>query len=533
VVWASNRTGGRHEIYLMKSDGTGVKQLTYKGGKLPGWSKDGKWIAYTYSPDESTHVMSWDGTGDKQVCNLKFRFWMHDGSGLVCGDGSTSDSYYLVDPGAGTKKLLFKRTDFSHLKGSSTSFYPGAITHDGRWLLGGTGLYRYSYKGDNGTFKAYWSAVILDFKDKSKIYFFGEGCEPYAPPAGNLLYHVCGHKNTAICYYPDIFKMTTSDITKTPPSNDVTKRTWYTAEVSHKDADWGHEYFPRVSTDNTWLTYGASTGCHDHNTCDYEIFVHKLGAGSSDRTRLTKHSKNDQWPHMFVGTLPGSCTTSSQCDDKDPCTSDSCSGGKCSNTAIKGCCTKASQCADGDVCTKDLCSANKCANPKITGCCTKDAQCDDGSSCTKDTCDLTSNVCKYAPISGCCSSDADCADTNVCTKDSCDTSTGTCSNAAISGCCAFDTDCDDGDACTDDSCDTSSHTCEHVTSGACEPDGGATDGGAADGGPADAPGGGVHRQAEVLVGGCAVAAAEAPAPWLPLLLLALALVSWRRSERSF
>jgi hypothetical protein len=82
-------------------------------------------------------------------------------------------------------------------------------------------------------------------------------------------------------------------------------RSSYQMEIGYADADWGHEYFPRISTDGAWLTYGSSTGCHDHNTCQYEIFVHRLGAGNSNRERVTSNSNNDQWPHMYVGTLWG------------------------------------------------------------------------------------------------------------------------------------------------------------------------------------------------------------------------------------
>jgi hypothetical protein len=51
------------------------------------------------------------------------------------------------------------------------------------------------------------------------------------------------------------------------------------------------------------MVYGASTGCHDHNTCDYEIFVHKLGAGPKDRTRVTFNNANDRWPSLYVGEM--------------------------------------------------------------------------------------------------------------------------------------------------------------------------------------------------------------------------------------
>jgi hypothetical protein len=294
IAWASDRQDSRHEIYLMQADGSNVQRLTQSGGVHPSWSPDGAWIAYE-AADGSAHVMRWDKSEDKQVFTGTPRFWMHDGSGLFCSD--KNDVYHLVDPDTGSSKQLYKKSDFG--KVASKSFSPNGITHDGVYLMGWSDLYRTGFTGDNGTFKAYNAAVILDLTDKAKVYFFGDGCEPTAPPSGSLIYHVCG--TSGQCPYgPDIVRMDVKDLAT---------RASYATEISHDDADWGHEYFPRVSNDNKWLVYGATTGCHDHNTCDYEIFVHALGGGNSARTRVTTDSHNDQWPHLWVGALWQPVTT--------------------------------------------------------------------------------------------------------------------------------------------------------------------------------------------------------------------------------
>jgi hypothetical protein len=88
------------------------------------------------------------------------------------------------------------------------------------------------------------------------------------------------------------------------------------------------------------------------------------------------------------------CALSSQCDDGDLCTKDTCASKKCLRTPIAGCCTKNAQCDDGDPCTKDTCSKNVCKHSSIAGCCTENAQCDDGDPCTEDTC--SKNVCKHS-----------------------------------------------------------------------------------------------------------------------------------------
>jgi len=47
----------------------------------------------------------------------------------------------------------------------------------------------------------------------------------------------------------------------------------------------------------------ASTGCHSGYTCDYEIFIHKLGTAATTRSRVTSDSGFDGYPDMHVGDI--------------------------------------------------------------------------------------------------------------------------------------------------------------------------------------------------------------------------------------
>ena len=297
IVWLSNRLDGRHEVYLKKASGGDVVRLTTAGTSLPGltkpsWSPDGRWISYLNAADNAAHVIRWDGTEDKKVCSGSPLFWLHDNSGLVC---QIQDTAVVVDPDVGGQTTLFSKSDFSHL--SDHTLFPGGISLDRRWLVAHTNLYYQGYTGSNGTFKtqgSYLAAVALDLLDRDKVYFIGSGCQPTTAPLGDLIYHVCAESVD----HPDIYSFSLSD---------ATSRSSYSPEVAFPDTGWGHEYCPRVSTDNRWLTYGATTGCHDQGLCDYEIFVHQLGQSTSgpsyDRTRITTHAANDHCPHMYVGDL--------------------------------------------------------------------------------------------------------------------------------------------------------------------------------------------------------------------------------------
>jgi hypothetical protein len=167
------------------------------------------------------------------------------------------------------------------------------------------------------------------------------------------------------------------------------------------------------------------------------------------------------------------------CDDNNPCTADQCqifspTSGSCFHLAAAGgtSCDDANSCTSGDACVPTPGPSAQCVGqvqPAGTGC-------DDGNSCTSsDTCS-DSGQCAGTPAlpgsscddqSGCTSQDTcvasptgslvcqgtakDCGDQNLCTEDLCNAANGQCSNPPIN--------CDDGNACTADSCDPASGAC--------------------------------------------------------------------------
>ena len=151
------------------------------------------------------------------------------------------------------------------------------------------------------------------------------------------------------------------------------------------------------------------------------------------------------------------------CDDKNPCTADSCDLAKgCTQVADDG-----KPCdADGTACTPgDVCLGGTCQKAALT-------MCDDGNPCTVDKCDPTSGQCvtsaeddgipcndgtkctsKDACLGGVCKGKAvDCDDSNPCTDDTCDKEKG-CSPQALTGApCSDDNPCTVGDSCDGGSC---------------------------------------------------------------------------------
>ena len=180
------------------------------------------------------------------------------------------------------------------------------------------------------------------------------------------------------------------------------------------------------------------------------------------------------------------------CDDKNPCTGDSCA-------AATGCAHKhlTTACEDGDKCTlSDTCVGGKCGSGKAK-------VCDDGSVCTDDGCNKATGDCEFPANAATCEDGSKCTlgdackdgkcvagaakscdDNNGCTDDTCDANTGVCSSANnTAGCddgdkctgaggganadkcaggkCAGGAKkvCDDKNGCTDDSCDAKTGTC--------------------------------------------------------------------------
>jgi hypothetical protein len=165
-----------------------------------------------------------------------------------------------------------------------------------------------------------------------------------------------------------------------------------------------------------------------------------------------------------------SCTVNADCDDANVCTTDVCSGTVCSHNSVLGCCNLDADCADSNPCNgNETCSGHTCQAGTALNC-------DDGNPCTTDSCvDPTgcahanntnacndSNACttpdacsagacggSYSPTPGCCTTNANCNDGNPATTDTC--TGGNCSNVA-NATCTTAAECDDSDACTTDTC---------------------------------------------------------------------------------
>ncbi len=183
-----------------------------------------------------------------------------------------------------------------------------------------------------------------------------------------------------------------------------------------------------VKTPNAWTLLSGSA-CNDGNACtSFDV----CSAGKCGGTPVT-------------------------CGDKSPCTADSCDIVKgCVFTPVAGVCNDDNACTAGDQCLAGKCAGTPLApavcddkNPCTTDSCApafgcthapNTAPCNDGDACTKfDAC--ATGACLPGTIICPCGGDEDCNDKNPCTLDAC-VSKG-CNNQPV-GTGA----CDDNNACT-------------------------------------------------------------------------------------
>ncbi len=225
-----------------------------------------------------------------------------------------------------------------------------------------------------------------------------------------------------------------------------------------------------------------------------------------------------RWDFLaFLGNLHGPkkpCTSVSQCNDGDVCTTDACTNGFCVYTAA----ADGTNCSDGLFCNgPETCSSGVCrgrstcidsthCNETTDTCkqCLVNSECDDQNPCTDDTCSVNF-TCQHAAhtrscddgnpcttndkcAAGACVGGAppNCNDNNVCTTDTCDVILGcihtdnllpcddgnACSlqDFCLQGTCrqGRERNCDDNNPCTDDSCNVNSGCVHHNNADTCD-----------------------------------------------------------------
>ena len=125
------------------------------------------------------------------------------------------------------------------------------------------------------------------------------------------------------------------------------------------------------------------------------------------------------------------CKADGDCDDINPCTTDSCVASKCTAKANTATCNDNNACTD-----KDVCAAGQCVGSPKT--------CDDANGCTTDACDPTNGTCSTKNKAD----GAFCTDANACTSgDACKAGACVTKPATDGGSCDDKNPCTSGESC--------------------------------------------------------------------------------------
>lgn len=275
VVWSSNRNGN-HDILKMTLPSRTISRLTTHPhvDYFPRISPDGRFIVFSRSQHRwvsQRNYVPWDvylldlKTGKETLLarDGNTPTWSEDGSKIYFQ--RNSDDLVMLD------RRTHKETTV--LGPSATGYKPGIHLE--------TPQFNTHNKQIAVTLRGRRRAVGLFSLDGS-FKKLGGGCELAWSPDRSFLYHVDNGGRQKNAFY----KIDAATYTRT---------LWFDNPGTHS-----HEYFPKISHDGRYLVFGASTGGHEHDSADYEIFLWKIGDTADRAVRLTTHSGNDCWPDIFV-----------------------------------------------------------------------------------------------------------------------------------------------------------------------------------------------------------------------------------------
>lgn len=201
----------------------------------------------------------------------------------------------------------------------------------------------------------------------------------------------------------------------------------------------------KVCTIDDVCTAGVCVGkakvCNDGNACTIDACIEGEPGKANTGCQITPAaglsascSDGSQCNVEGMCASDGSCVGKPKdCDDKNPCTDDSCTEASgCTHVFNSAPCNAGTACQAAGVCLSGACSA-------------KDKDCNDGNACTDDSCKPLTG-CQNEPNTAACGDGDPCTEGDVC-------SAGACKAGAPAT-------CDDGDPCTSDSCDSASG-CQH------------------------------------------------------------------------
>ena len=273
VVWSSSRSGN-HEIYLRKLPSMETYRLTDDPhvDYYPRFSPDGrrvlfarsrrKWVSQRDELPWDCYIVELDSGRERLVAEwANFPMWVDEGRVSFV---RRRQEIVLKEIDTGTEHVLLKGGDWP---GSAIATFE--ILRTRPWMV--------AINGDG----AFAGVNTLNLRTRRRMHF-GSGCQIFWFPDGKKVYWVeaRGRGGTRVMC---------------SPAEKIAPRV-----LLDMPGEFSHEYFPRVSADGKWMVLGASTGGHEHDIADYEIFLWRVGSPPSSALRITFSPANDRWPDLYL-----------------------------------------------------------------------------------------------------------------------------------------------------------------------------------------------------------------------------------------
>lgn len=276
VIWSSNRFGN-HDLLLLSLPDLQLRHLTSHPHSeyYPRISPDGCRVAFARAHEpyvSQRNQLAWDVhmldliTGQEQLIakNGNFPTWSEDGEKIFFQRGQRQIVEYLL--AKRRERLLLGEDGNSEIP--SSVYLQTPSWSDERQLLAAT-----LRGGRRGTY-------ILEPKGPGRQ--VGGGCQLTWSPDDSFLYYVDhGGRMQNAFYRVD--------------AATLQKQLWFDFPGA-----FSHEYFPKMANQGEVMVYGASSGGHEHDRADYEIFLWKIGSPAESAVRLTYHTGNDSWPDIYL-----------------------------------------------------------------------------------------------------------------------------------------------------------------------------------------------------------------------------------------
>ena len=288
IVWSSNRSGS-HDIWILDGPGAQPRRLTRSTftDTYPRFSPDGTMVAFSRSTEpwvSQRNFDKWDtwvldlATGEERLVatNAYQACWCDTNALVFVRAGGTQ----LVRAATGGEKeeILLESGvpplgdgDLVTLPDAQPNAAPSGDRVPFLFLLTLRGKHRATTEFVPGTgFRDVSGQLLSDIAGGCQMVWRGDGIAWIDHPGRmkNAIYTMAGRGQSP-------------------------------AEVLLDDPGaWSHEYFPRFTADGRWLVYGASTGGHEQDSEDYEIFLWDTADTNAPPARLTFHTGNDCWPDI-------------------------------------------------------------------------------------------------------------------------------------------------------------------------------------------------------------------------------------------